>query len=247
MSFTFNGENCETMGLYVEKYPVRPFPARKQNIYQIHGKSGDLIVDENAFSNVTQNYDVYILGGSQGFQTRAKAIANWLLSPAGYKTLTDSYDPTVYRMARFVGGIEFLNSLNKYGRATIAFDCCPQRYPIGGEELTGVLGDTLTVLSQTTLMKGLPFIQIDNWVANDTSGSIETDSLTIAIPVLDANQAHIYIDFETHAIYNDSGVRIGATVTGTWNPVGSGENIVTTKSSGSTSPAITIQTRRWYL
>jgi phage-related protein len=81
MSFTFNGINSDAMGLFVERYPERPFPSRKQSVYSIKGRSGDLIVDENAFTNVTQTYEVYILGGSAGFQAKATAIANWLLSP----------------------------------------------------------------------------------------------------------------------------------------------------------------------
>ena len=247
MSFTFNGINSDTMGLYVEKYPDRPFPSRKQNVFQIHGRSGDLIVDENAFSNVTQNYEVFILGGSQGFQARATAIANWLLSPVGYADLTDSYDPTVYRKARFIGGIEFVNSLNKYGKATIAFDCCPQRYPSTAEVLTGVLGDTFTIPNTANLVKGLPLISTGAWAANDTAGTIATNSLSITIPQLSTSQSAIYIDFETHTIFNVSGDRItSATITGTWSALGGGDTIVTTKTHG-TAPSIEVKTRRWYL
>lgn len=248
MSFTFNGINSDTMGLYVEKYPDRPFPSRKQNVFQIHGRSGDLIVDENAFSNVTQNYEVFILGGSQGFQARASAIANWLLSPVGYADLTDSYDPTVYRKARFIGGIEFVNSLNKYGKATIAFDCCPQRYPVTPETLNGVLGDTFTIPNTAYLVNGLPLISINNWVANNTSGTIVSGGLTITIPKLSTNENTIFVDFETRTIFNDAGDRItDATVSGTWSALGSGDTIVTTKTTGSSTPTIEVKTRRWYL
>lgn len=246
MSFTFNGINCETMGLFVERFPERPFSSRKQNIYQIHGRSGDLIVDENAFSNVTQNYEVFILGGSSGFQARATAIANWLLSPKGYCDLIDSYDPTVYRKARFIGGVSFINALNRFGRATLSFDCSPQRYPLPDEILTGVLGDTFTIPSVPDLMSGLPLISIENWLQNDTSGEIVSGGLTISIPQLATDQS-IFIDFETRTVFNESGDRVPATITGIWTPVGSGDTIVTTKTTGSSDPAISIKTRRWYL
>lgn len=248
MSFTFNGINSDSMGLFVEKFPERPFPSRKQSIYDIHGRSGNLIVDENAFSNTTQSYEVFILGGSTGFQAKATAIAHWLLSPAGYANLTDSYDPTVYRKARFTGGVSFLNSLNKYGKATITFDCCPQRYPSTPETLSGVLGDTFTVPNVSGLMNGFPLITINNWVKNDTSGKFETDTLEITIPQIGTNQTKIYIDFESHTIYNATGYRVySAVVSGTWNSLGSGDTIITTKVAGSTTPTISVETRRWYV
>lgn len=243
---TFNGITSDSLGLYIEKFPERPFPSRKQSVYQIHGRSGDLIVDENAFSNVTQSYEVFILGGAQGFQAKATAIANWLLAPAGYCDLTDSYDPTVYRKARFVGGVSFLNSLNKYGKATLTFDCCPQRYPQPGEVLTGVLGDTFTIPSTANLMSGYPLISITNWLANDTSGTFVSGGLSITIGQLSTTQS-IYIDFETRTIYNANGDRVSATISGTWTQLGSGDTIVTTKTTGTTSPAISVKTRRWYL
>ena len=248
MSFTFNGVKSDDMGLFVERYPERPFPTRKQTVYNIHGRSGDLVVDEDAFSNVTQTYEVYILGGSAGFQAKARAIAHWLLSPVGYASLFDSYEPTTYRKARFTGGISFLNSLNKYGKATISFDCCPQRYPLNGETLSGNLGDTFTIPTVSDIMNGLPLITIYDWVANDTSGKIETSSLEITIPTIGYSQTKIIIDFETRTIYNATGYRVtSAVVSGTWNSIGSGEQIVTTKTAGSTTPTVSVITRRWYL
>ena len=248
MSFTFNGINSDSMGLFVERYPERPFPSRKQSTYNIHGRSGDLIVDENAFSNTTQSYEVFILGGSAGFQAKATAIAHWLLSPVGYADLTDSYDSTIYRKARFTGGVSFLNALNKYGKATITFDCCPQRYPSTPESLNGVLGDTFTIPSVPELMNGLPLIAISNWVKNDTSGKVETDTLEITIPTIGTNQTRIYIDFETRTIYNATGYRVNsAVISGTWETLGSGNTIVTTKTAGTTTPTIEVLTRRWYV
>ena len=170
MSFTFNGVNSADMGLFVERYPERPFPSRKQSTYNIHGRSGDLIVDENAFSNTTQSYEVFILGGSAGFQAKATAIAHWLLSPVGYADLTDSYDSTIYRKARFTGGVSFLNALNKYGKATITFDCCPQRYPSTPESLNGVLGAMTT--NNTTNLGGVSIV-VNSAPGQDTNAVAE--------------------------------------------------------------------------
>ena len=128
-----------------------------------------------------------------------------------------------------------------------AFDCCPQRYPSTAEVLTGVLGDTFTIPNTANLVKGLPLISTGAWAANDTSGTIVTNSLSITIPQLSTSQSAIYIDFETHTIFNVSGDRItSATITGTWSALGGGDTIVTTKTHG-TAPTIEVKTRRWNL
>ena len=243
MSFTFNGINSETLGLFVEKYPERPFPSRKQSSYDIHGRSGNLIVDENAYTNVTQTYEVYILGGTTGFQQRASQIAHWLLSVVGYANLTDSYDSTVFRKARFTGGVSFLNSLNKFGKATISFDCCPQRYST--EKLTGNLGSTFTIPNSNALMDGLPLITLSNW-STTNRGSITTPTMQISIPQLLTPQSKIYIDFEKQSIYNGSGtILTDITTTGTWDAVGDGDQIVTVQIGTGTTVPVAVEPRRW--
>ena len=91
MSFTFDGINCETLNLYVEKFPDRPVPRRKTTTYSVPGRSGDLIVDEDAWENVIQPYEVYVKGDTVDMQTRVSAIAAWLVGSAGYKVLTDKW------------------------------------------------------------------------------------------------------------------------------------------------------------
>ena len=243
MSFTFNGINSESMGLFVEKYPERPFPSRKQSSYDIHGRSGNLVVDENAFTNVTQTYEVYILGGSAGFQQKASLIANWLLSVVGYANLTDSYDTTVFRKARFTGGVSFLNSLNKFGKATISFDCCPQRYST--EKLTGNFGTSFTVPNSGYLMKGLPLITLSNW-STANQGTVTTPTMQISIPQLSTAQSKIYIDFEKQTIYNNSGtILTDITTTGTWDAVGDGDQVKTIPFGIGTTVPVIVEPRRW--
>lgn len=242
MSFKFNGVNSDAMGLFVERYPERPFPSRKQTVYNIHGRSGDLIVDENAFTNVTQTYEVYIRGGSVGFQAKASAIAKWLLSPVGYAELTDSYDPTVYRKARFTGEVSFLNALNKYGKATITFDCCPQRYPVTPEILSGHMDDTFVFPTHPEMEKGLPIIRIPTFPVN-SSGIIETDALRIVIPAQSATINSIIIDWESKTV---STSLFGVSIIGKWIPMGDGDEIRTVLETG-TSVSMSVETRRWSL
>ena len=247
MSFEFNGISSDTMGLYVEKFPPRPFPSRKVETFDVPGRSGDLVIDQNAYTNTIQEYEVFIKGGSEGFQAKAEAIAAWLLGVKGYADLVDEYDPTIYREARFIGGISFVNSLNRFGRATLTFSCKPQRYKMNQQTiLSGVIGDTFTMPIVTGAQPGLPLITITDFLI-DTAATIETDTLRIVIPGQTALKRSIYIDFETQTIAARATPLHAVSISGTWEPLGDLDTIVTTLDAGSTAPTVRIQPRRWFV
>ena len=246
MSFIYNGRSSDEFGLIVEQYPPRPFPSRKSDVYSIPGRSGDLIVEQDAFTNYIQPYEVYISPGSVGMQRRAALIARWLLGSSGYNRLIDEYDPTVYRDARFMGGFSFLNALNKFGRATIEFDCKPQRWIIDAEVLSGVIGDTFTIPTIEGAMPGKPMITINDFVAG-ASATIETDALRIVIPGQEALKRSIYISFETKTITALPRTLQFVSITGDWEALGDGAKIYTTLDTGELEPRVTIQPRRFYL
>lgn len=129
----WNGRSSDEFSLIVEKYPVRPVPERKIERVSIPGRSGDIVFPQDAFSNVNQSYDVYISAERRGLPMVVRPILSWLCAP-GYHRLEDSYDPECYRLAMFLGGVEFANTLNMFGRASISFDCQPQRWLKSGEQ-----------------------------------------------------------------------------------------------------------------
>lgn len=248
MSFSFNGINCETLGMYVEKFPNRPFPQRKQTIYSVRGRSGDLIVDENAYTNVTQEYEVFVKGGSVGLQARLSAIAAWLLSVAGYADLTDTYDTTCYRRARVANAMEFMNSLNKYGKATIQFDCQPQRYPTTDEVLTTTFSDTaqtLTYPSGTGLLPAYPKIEITGKVTN-ACPRIIAGNLTVDVAT-PAAMNKIVIDFATQSVYNAYNNQKPqlTSVLGTWDMLADGSTVTCRNETTSATMTVKVYTRRY--
>lgn len=226
MSFTFNGITCDSLGMVVERYPDRPFPERKQTIYQVPGRSGDLIVDEDAFANVIQEYEVYV-GGSM--QANLATIAAWLLTPPGYCVLTDTYDPTIKRLARFIGGVDFVNSLNKFGRATAQFSCKPQRYPVTDVVISGTLGEgvpEVITLPSSGLMDSYPLLEIVTVGAN-TSFKVRSGTLVITVPARGTSIAKIIVDWESHSVYNPFNGMIpsNSTVIGDWTKIGDGDSV----------------------
>ena len=248
MSFTFDGINSESLDLIVEKYPERPIPRRKATVYSVPGRSGDLIVDEDAWENVTQPYEVFVKGGTIDMQTRISAIAAWLVGRAGYKVLTDTYDTTVYRYARVANAVTFINSLNRYGRATLEFDCKPQRYPVTDEVFTHFVDDdgyTFTYPSGTGLLPAYPLIEITGKAASGIP-EIITPTLTIRIGTT-AAIAKIVIDFAAQSIYNayNNQWPYFTTVAGTWEKLGDGDTVYAEEEAG-TAEGITVKviTRR---
>ena len=232
MSFTFNVINCETLDMVVETFPSRPFPARKQTVYKVPGRSGDLIVDENAFDNVSQEYEVYVNHKSQGLQANLTAIAAWLLGPAGYCELTDTYDPTIKRQARFVGGMEFINSLNKYGKATAVFDCKPQRWPATDVVFQGEMDEapgSVITLPSSGLLPGYPLLEITN-VDAQTAFRVEAGSLTIVVPSRGVSIAKIVINWETQSVYNayNGSTPSNTSIAGSWGSMADGDTMTLT-------------------
>lgn len=132
--FTWAGRSSLAMGLTVDSCPSYEAGQRVVNKTQVPGRSGDLVFDTGAFSNVTQQYEVWLKDLQAGPVAAAKKISSWLLAPLGYQQLEDTYDPEIFRMAVFAGPIEVENWMLKYGRATLEFDCMPQKWLKSGQQ-----------------------------------------------------------------------------------------------------------------
>lgn len=133
--FTWNGRSSLDFGLRVERYPPAALPARKQEKISVPGRSGDLLIVQDAFENTNAAYDLYFNATRRrGTVEHTRAVAAWLLSPTGYLRLEDSYDPARYRLAALSGPLEIQNNLNRYGRCTVTFDCKAQCYSKSGAQ-----------------------------------------------------------------------------------------------------------------
>ena len=144
--FVWAGETSFSKGLTIERCPSFGAGQRIVEKTAIPGKSGDLVFDTGAFSNYIQSYEIWFRDKSAGMTSAAKSIATWLLSPLGYQRLEDTYDPDVFRMAVYTGPIEIENWMLTYGRATLDFDCMPQRWLKSGQTPISVQnGDVIRV------------------------------------------------------------------------------------------------------
>lgn len=158
----------------VEHCPSYPAGQRSVTKATIPGRNGDEVQDDGTYANVVQPYEVWFNGVPfGGFNAGAARIANWLLGPGGYQKLEDSYDPEAYRMALFTGPMDITNWMLRRGRATLEFDCKPQRWLKQGQEpLTVTSGQTLYNSWRTAK----PLLQV---TGNGTL-NIGTKSITIS-------------------------------------------------------------------
>lgn len=134
-TFTYNGTSSSTYGIFIEHRPVMSFPKRVIESIAVPGRSGNLLFDTGAYENVTVTYQVAYKGS---VRPTGVDIATWLYQN-DYLTLTDTYEPSYFRKAVYVSPLNVTDIINVAGRATITFDCKPQRYLLSG----------LTVLSPT--------------------------------------------------------------------------------------------------
>lgn len=187
---TWAGINSETLGLTVERYPGRPRPTKKYSVVSIPGRNGDLYVDTGAYTNYTQYYDIGIRGKVEGLSAAAQSVADWLYSPAGYQRLEDSYEPDVFRMAYFAGPLDIENMLNVLGRASIEFNCKPQRFLKSGEASVAVTSG----IYNPTAFPALPIINI----TGSGAGRLQVGEYVVEILSLDGS---ITLDSETQNAY----------------------------------------------
>lgn len=139
---TYNGISSDSLGLVIEAYPKKTFPQRDVDFIHIPGRSGDLVMDNKSYQNVSLEYDIaFVLRDLQrlpnnqdtSYSDGVSRIGYWLHSANGYARLEDTYDPEVYRMAAYSESVDLENILMKAGRATINFNAKPQRWLKSGE------------------------------------------------------------------------------------------------------------------
>lgn len=137
--FSYNGRSTKDFHVRVERYPKLGSPARKLETVQVPGRNGDLHMEQDAFHNYTQPYEIYFHGPAASPE-QAHAIKAWLMGSKGYRRLEDVYDPAHFRLAAFSGPMDISNWLNKYGRCTVQFDCKPQAFLKSGEAAVSLNG-----------------------------------------------------------------------------------------------------------
>lgn len=186
------GVSSDDVRVVVEHYPQVTLPSRKTETKSVPGRNGDLLFVEDAFSNVVQPYDVYISAEAMRIPSAARAVAAWLYAPAGYQRLEDSYDLDHFRIAYYNGPTDIENILNRFGRATISFNCKPQRFLKLGEH--AVSFNSPAVLRSPSRFPAIPMIR----VYGSGAGSLFVGEYTVTFSSIDG---YVDLDCETQNAY----------------------------------------------
>lgn len=154
---TFNGDSSVSVGIRIERSPEIIRPRRKFDVISVPGRNGDYVIMQDAWENYIQPYDIFFGNGTdKSAEATAFAVSDWLRSANGYAKLVDSYEAQFYRMAYYVEETDIYNGLTQFGRATIHFNCRPERfYSTSGSDVAN--GATI---SNPTLYASRPLIKI---------------------------------------------------------------------------------------
>lgn len=143
-TFTFNGHSSDEFGIRIERKPDLNRSGRKFKSDSVSGRNGNIYQLQDAWDEVIVSYSIYAGGTEKGDAIPAFTdIVEWLNSADDYAVLTDSYDPTHYRMAVFVDSLDIESQWHTIGEATVKFRCKPQRF-IVTNPISVSDGDTIT-------------------------------------------------------------------------------------------------------
>ncbi|MEF2699889.1 MAG: hypothetical protein U0N08_01815 [Oscillospiraceae bacterium] len=214
---TFNGKNSSEFGLTVTKCPYPNKPARRGTVLQIPGRSGNLVIEDGTYENVILKFDVDISAYHQyGIYDLASKIANWLLGSSGYQKLSTDYEPDTFRLARFSGPMEIESILLFDGRATLEFDCYPQRFESLGHVYSdyGSLSSGSATITNTGIMIAKPMIKVTGKgkVVLDFASAATGNTTEVDFAFSSSKIETIILDCDLHDAYYEDGSNANAAV-----------------------------------
>lgn len=233
-TFTFAGVSSASLGLTVEKVPNMNRPARKYDRYSVPGRNGDIFVFQDAWENIEQSYEICWKGTpvDTGYN-----IAEWLFGSSGYQMLTDSYDPLHYRNAVFLGPYDVENTLMRYGRATITFDCDPRRFLMSGLEwidLPVPPSEGLEVLNPTPF-PAKPVYDVTITPGNISNIRVVSESGTTTVLTIN-KPGHFIVDSSKESIVDENGDPAFNSTFGTFPTLYPGVSLLNPQQNGKVQP-----------
>jgi phage-related protein len=184
--FKYNGVVSLDEQLIIQSKNTYAGAARDLSFTSVPGRSGDLLIDNKRYKNVTVKYTVAALEGIHDIPEIAHRVKGWLSSEIGYLELIDSYDPNYYRLAAYASAYDLEQELPCLGRSTIQFNCKPFRYSIEGKR--PILLEASATIRNPEYFPAKPYIKITgsgnitltinskNYVFKNVDGYIEVDS-----------------------------------------------------------------------
>lgn len=189
-TFTFGGIASSLYNVYGQGAGMFNKPKRRVESIAIPGKSGDLVIEQNAWENVDITYSCIL---PQAWQSDFDAFVAALHAKKGYQTLTESMHPGYFRMAVFSEAISpKITRQYTGGSFKLKFNAQPQMYLNSGQVAT-TLTETGTI-TNPTLYPSKPLLKVYG------AGNLGIGGMTITIA--SPGYSYVYIDCEAMDAYN---------------------------------------------
>ena len=129
---TFAGKSSLDFGIRISGEGIYDRPKRKYSTHDVPGRNGQVILDEDSFSNIEVKYPAFVL---DKMPERVEDFANYMSSFAGYQRIESTYEPDIYRLGQYNSELAVKSSgyMNRQGEFDIEFNCMPQRFLKSGE------------------------------------------------------------------------------------------------------------------
>jgi phage-related protein len=240
----YGGESSDDYGMVVAEAPAYERPKRKQTIYNVPGRNGSILFQQDAWEDVNRSYKVWLAEDSTDtLVEKVDAFEAWLNTQKGYVRLEDNFEPDVFRLAYYSGGDGFSNNLTQYGEATINFTCRPERFLKSGDTAVEVADGS--VLTNPTRYTSKPLIYIE---ATASSGYLPDVSIYINGTRIRVGGFHdsVYIDCATMYAYGNPNNH-SYSVTGSFPTMVPGDNTIGTSKSDYTTLTKVEITPRYFI
>ena len=189
----YGGESSADYGMVVSEAPAFDAPTRKTTVYNVAGRNGAVIFQEDAWDDVTRTYKVWLAFDLDSLDTKVSAFEAMLNSKKGWQRLEDSFEPDYYRLAYYQGGNGFSNTMMTYGEADLNFVCRPERFLKLGELPISVTNGDKVI--NPTRFTSKPLIKIT--VPSSNTVTISCGGNSMSAEVVD----YMYIDCDSMNAY----------------------------------------------
>lgn len=225
----YNGESLGDYGMVVAETPVFEMPTRKNKVYEVPGRNGAIVFQEDSWSDVTRSYKVWLAKDDFGdLATKVHAFSAFLNSVTGYQRLEDDFEPDVFRLAYYNGGNNITNDLLQYGETTLTFTCRPERFLKAGESVINVTGSGAYLLDlyNPTRFESKPLIKLFG------SGKVKV-SLGTNLMKVDITSSYITLDSDAMNSTKSS-INMNDKVSGEYIKIPSGSSQLAIMNDGGT-------------
>lgn len=217
--FTFGGKSSRDFGMVITDAPAFDKPTRKTTVYNVPGRNGAIIFQQDAYEDTKRSYNVACLHDRASVSNKIAEFVSYLLSVNGYARLEDDFEPDFYRLAYYSGGDNFESVMNEAGTGTITFACRPERFLKSGS-IDIDKSDGGAVVNPTT-HTAKPLIRI----AGSTAVNITVNGATMhAHP---QQNKVLVIDCDEQNAYFADGTNANNLISGEFPMLKPGENVIT--------------------